>query len=773
MAHKQKYYKSIESNGHIWKLEIWQDTEQNFEPIEIGSVLQSLKLSMQGDQSDVDTPIVKTSLQMSFVDAPDLETERKCGYWEEFFTSSATEYLVKLYKDGTLEWTGFITPDSFEEDLCYRGSISIIARDNLGYMQDFMFRLHTSDGLVTIKEMLNEAKSCVGFQMDIVDAWLFPQFANANRDLREVRFNVSAFRDKSYWEAIETALYSLGLTLRYIGKNSFLLAPIREQSKCGYDEYANMPHKDVRFVSYGHREIVPSAKAIMETAEFDILESLVDIYAPDYQYTDEDSLTFVETSQGAKVSEYSMPVNGYDSESAGVASATASASRLLNPYVHKLKQGGIDKNQQAIRSDAVLYALCNTIDIIEYEDEQTGIITLDQQFKKTHPVVFASKVQQACTLEFAFTFERPVVLYADGTIGDFIESEYGERLFLSAVGFKGTWAGYNGVKKYFYHPTLQGGWSDTDPGFVVTVPSGASTWFTQSVTVTLPSLVVDGPGELRIEFYGGYFDTTVNRNSTGSLGAYIRITDVKIMATPETPIVVAEKTKVTTSYSDQNNLLLKREPEYAPNPNLPLAPQMIVNNMMMSEGNLMVGALDWIWHQGEESLQLPVLIHQQLLCYYARPMNLLSGELIGTNGETPDFSSLWLWKGKEHMLTSGTLNILTGHMESASLREFVRYEKMWEGEALETYVENPDIYLEYTPYGLTFIVHTNKTLTYESWNGEIPYWIAPRDPVYNAGNDTWECKVTVYPNTTGEVRVAQFKIDTADVRITQGYNENQ
>ena len=45
---------------------------------EIGSVLQGLRLYVQGDQADIDTPIVKTSLEMTFVDAPDLEADRKC-----------------------------------------------------------------------------------------------------------------------------------------------------------------------------------------------------------------------------------------------------------------------------------------------------------------------------------------------------------------------------------------------------------------------------------------------------------------------------------------------------------------------------------------------------------------------------------------------------------------------------------------------------------------------------------------------------------------------
>jgi hypothetical protein len=166
MAYQLKYYKDIESQGHHWRVEIHQETDEALVAVEIGPVIQGLKLIVQGDQADVDTAIVKTSLEMVFVDAPDLESERKCGYWEEFYTSSATEYKVILYKNGTIEWQGYITPDSFSETLQYRGSVTIIARDNLGMLQDFEYDLVAgSTGMVSIGHMLERAMSLISFPM--------------------------------------------------------------------------------------------------------------------------------------------------------------------------------------------------------------------------------------------------------------------------------------------------------------------------------------------------------------------------------------------------------------------------------------------------------------------------------------------------------------------------------------------------------------------------------------------------------------------------------
>ena len=158
MAHQLKYYKEIESHGHLWRVEFLQETEDVLTPMEIGPVLQSLRLVLQGDQADIDTPIVKTSLEMSFIDAPDLDDDRKCGYWEEFYTSSSTEYMVCLYKDGEKEWSGYVTPDSFAEDLRYRGSVSIIVRDGLGALQDYMcLPVGDENGMITFRELISQS----------------------------------------------------------------------------------------------------------------------------------------------------------------------------------------------------------------------------------------------------------------------------------------------------------------------------------------------------------------------------------------------------------------------------------------------------------------------------------------------------------------------------------------------------------------------------------------------------------------------------------------
>ena len=158
MAHALRYYKEIQQdNGQIIRLEIHKKNS-TLPAVEIGRVLQALHLDIQGGADTIDAPIVKTSLTMTFVDAPDLEAGKKCGDWEEFYTPDSTMWMVVLKADDKTIWGGYVTPDGYQEDLRYRGSVTIIARDNIGHMQDFPFDMEgNADGVVTLQQLVNEA----------------------------------------------------------------------------------------------------------------------------------------------------------------------------------------------------------------------------------------------------------------------------------------------------------------------------------------------------------------------------------------------------------------------------------------------------------------------------------------------------------------------------------------------------------------------------------------------------------------------------------------
>lgn len=136
-----------------------------------------------------------------------------------------------------------------------------------------------------------------------------------------------------------------------------------------------------------------------------------------------------------------------------------------------------------------------------------------------------------------------------------------------------------------------------------------------------------------------------------------------------------EKNTVNTKYNENNNVKLSRTPSLAPAFDEVAVPGLIKNGIFRKESETYVPAPEWMWQFGQESMQLPAIIHKQLLCYHSKPNNLISGTIVNADLLHP--RAIWTWKGKEHMLMSGSYNYLTGHIEGATLREFIRYEDLF------------------------------------------------------------------------------------------------
>ena len=777
MAYKEKYYKEIESCGHVWRLEFWQDTEETFTPVEIGPVLQSLRLVVQGDQADIDTPIVKTSLEMSFIDAPDLDAETKCGYWEEFYTSSATEFKVLLHKDGEPEWSGYVTPDSFSEDLRYRGSVAIIARDNLGTLQDSTFDMLDSpniDGKVYMWELVQRAMTVSTCAMDL--SWndgdlpkavgLPSVKTSASGYLLQQMVDIKAFEDTDWWTALEDTLYAVGLVIRYIGGNTLRLMPLRDMPKAGAERWMDMPAREVTFLSYGRRELVPGVKDIKETIEFDIEEQKEEIeqikaYVPDQHamvsYNNDEYGTFIgllgpgESAQDLAAVQTVIPVHGYRKNRMNQY-LMPEYSSLLDVAVYE-KKPGYDSQE------------CG-----QWEDK--NIIYVAVNPSQERPVVFTRKVYSAeDAISITLKVSTPITVTRDYKYILNYNEAIDQVLSYSSEGYVECRLKYTNLETLQSLYYVNGEWKEADERSAkisVPFPNGifsAKNAITAELSVA--TLHVPGPGRFEFEVARARVVMLNARLKEKCVGLYLRVKDVQIGVTIPEEANIFDKTTLTTENSDKYSVRLTREPELGINPTT--APQVVyVPKAIVAEGQSQYyGAEQWLWPNGRATLpttgiSLPRLIHQQMLGYYAKPMNLLTGELIDAEGGMPDFRSLWVWNEKPHTLISGTLNILTGRMEGATLREFIRYDHIW-----ETWVENEDIRIDYPIRSFVLIVHSNETLTSASYSGDFGGWINLREPRYNEASKVWECQCTVYANLTGEDRVARFRIDTAEVRITQ------
>ena len=736
MAYQLKYYKDLVSQGHKWRLVIYQETDDALSAVEIGPVLQGLRLIVQGDQADIDTPIVKTSLEMVFVDADDLDDERKCGYWEEFYTSSATEYKVILYEDGVAEWSGYVTPDSFSESLQYRGSVTIIARDNLGALQDFEYDgLPDSTGMISMMGLVNKAMSVISFPMSYslsgvgVRRFAFTNDTAHPTEIYEVLFNNKTFQDQTWLEVVEAVLTATGHVLRYVGGNKFIIASIRDIPLYNFNYWSDVPILETKFCAYGQRELSPAVKTIIDEVQFNIEENFADTDMPASAYGEQGEYNILTASDNLQEYPliYPMPVHAVVG---GTWKArTVDTSMFLNPFAFPLKEGYSSKKQGDLRDTSVVYLAANN---------EAG--TVSDRSAEWRCLLGPGKYR------FSMKLDNPVALYDENTKIGHIDLS----MYLSRLRFHLRFLSKDGSANQEYR-TSSGTWNSG-------TSTDANSLFPNvdfPVTYEFPVLEVETIGE--IQLLVTYVGTTKKMDSPEGIskGAYVpfkefSLTDVNLENTS-----IPGSQKVTTAYNSKNNILIQRRPEFGFNAGDVASPKIIKNGMFILKNNWYESSDQWTFNNSDAPNPLPVLIHQQMLAYYSKPNNVLTGELATSN---PLFNALYEWNGRKHILTSGALNILTGRIENAVLREFIRYDHMW-----ETWLDDDLIELDYPSTLLRLVAHTNKILTLA--NLSFPNWMTASLSKLESNSTIVE--LFIQENTSGFIRTADVKIDSAIVRITQ------
>lgn len=747
-TYKKKYYKSIVSSGNTWKLEIYQDTPNNIDAKEIGGVLQGLRLYMQGDQANVDTPIVKTSLEMIFADAPDLETNTKCGDWEEFYTSSATEYKVLLYKNDVLEWTGYITPDSFSEDLQYHGSITLIARDNLGTLQDFEYKMQGDTNMLQFKRLIDAAKNAISFPMEIevktTGSRRLPYTTETDSKpyVDEIFFNEAALVGKNWLEIIEGILFATGLTLRYVGQNKFMLAPMRDMPLYNFEYWADVPVKPVTFLSFGHRELTPAAKEIKDVIVFDLSDNVALVHVIDEDFGNEKSVIaeVVEKNWVTATQRINIPVHELNSES--WSSPSLEKSMFLNHFACKLVEEHSSTKYGDLRGNDVVYLAAN-------------LVEKDSTVYDSKSAIYRQEVAKG-KYKLSFVVGQPAGFYDElmTKIG-FDGNDY----VLGHFRYKLRFVPNNPSEKILsYHEDTFGvpeGWYEDYEWYINDfIPEEPNNIL--PVNFGVPEFDIPSNGMLELEI--------VNMSVAGesnTFGKYVQIKDLKIedLTAADSPIL--EKTNIRTKYDARNSLILTRDPKFGFNMPTPYGtPAYIQNGMYIADNkNWYIPSDKWVFYDKTTSNPLTVLIHQQLLMYYSKPNNILTGELAT---EDPTFNALYHWKGANHLILSGALNILTGRMEGAVLRQFSRYDYLWETylsrDAIDVSVEGEEI--------VQFMVYSHKEITLNDITN-VPDWIILRK-IQDTGVDMeYDLEFGVLPNER-QPRTAYICIDGAYLRVSQG-----
>lgn len=629
MAYSLRYYKEItQADGGMVRLEIHKK-DSTSAAVEIGAVVQALSLEIQGQQDDIDTPIQKTSLHMTFVDAPDIEDGRKNGFWEEFYTPDALMWKVILKAKDAEEtafrtiWGGYVTPDSFSENLVYRGSVSITARDNIGHMQDFPFDAEgDADGMISLYNLVESGWEKIQSPMSlewrgVADStmWLQCDGVSAMFTL----MNVAMFKGMDWYKAIETALASYGVVMRYIGNNIVKMSSLRSMPYQGEETIEDLIHIEPRFIAGAQRELVPAVKRIEESVDYE-LESAPQplVKASDF-------------SGNTHVLDSTNDLYGYSltntEEGKGWFNSKDYAAIYFSPSGYIIE----DAENEDVESKMYVVAGVGYNNRAEYS---RTILAQDI----TINVTFGTGLMRK---RFTDASGRP-------SGGYYLVPRLGTIFGISYA----VYVIQNGIKMYYNFAS--GEWMAQASYRTENNESGIT-------EINIPVDLSEYSGSVILGFDFGGIDATI---------PYVNIASVTFSGASE----LREKNTVNTLYNADNNVILSRDPEIGPAFDKVALPAFIKNGIFYRNGNEILPARLWSWGSGSEQ-QIAVWNHLQLLSYYAKPNNLISGTIV--NADITRAKAIYVWHGARHILMSGRYNFLTGHIESAVLREFAMYEDMW------------------------------------------------------------------------------------------------
>ena len=255
MAYGLLLYKEIEAPEGLHRLEIWKDGYAG-DGIEIdGLVRDSIHISKNaGDACDAITTSVLT---FSLYDTGQLD-------YSQFFTPNAVLFKVIWKMNGSARWTGYLTPDSYSENLSYRDTITLTARDNLGRLNDYDFNLARGQ-MMTVRSLIVQGLTVAGVAMDTV--FVTTKVASSPETTLAIDglVNTSLLVGSTWHEALTLLLEGLGLTLSWNDGNKFEVRDITQAPSASQSAF---------FISKsGFRQIRPAWKNLTASQDYGLRDN--------------------------------------------------------------------------------------------------------------------------------------------------------------------------------------------------------------------------------------------------------------------------------------------------------------------------------------------------------------------------------------------------------------------------------------------------------------------------------------------------------------------
>ncbi len=699
-----KYYKEFTNlRGELVRLEIHEKTASlsSDYPMEIGE-LCGLALEVEGRSETIDIPIVKTTLTFSMIDTSDMGDEemagttpwiRKHGNWQEFYTPDATKYLVvvktKDRPSGTssslyTRWMGYITPDSWEESLSYRGTITITARDNIGSLSELPFDMSPdSNGMIKVRNLINRAFSKASVPMSL---YLAPDSDSYDYSLRDADGNLpldlvvsaDALEDMTWYEALECVLDSLGLAIRFTDPNGFILVYLRYLPHLDYgEEFGELEELRTTIQFHGGTKILdPAYKQITEKIDFGF-DPDMEISATDIEKVFRSDERPYYTVQHI----YYVDGNNY---------YTRSFAAQVHASMDYGDDGAWDTAGYPCFLDVSRYQIYPESLEIEGDDMKKYLFAAANSIDSNPrcPTFKKRMVTPNCKISFEFA-PNPATVYNESAVNDWVGTS-GKLAVMS--GYRAHKISYfiryqtahslsaSNVVRYWNGS----GWQASAPSQNLSfewdefkeAASSFEVYLSDCPDVGTNGYLVFSLRGIDFRMYYPYSAALLDR----SRGIFCRIKSVKF----ESLIKQNIGTHTTTTNNQLNtacNVRLSREPKFG---FLPQSVGMLFHDsykyafFLYDDGALVQAPYQWKWEASGNLGAFPAITAKQILCYHADSEAILEGDFSPVDEYEPSrFHRIFRYKGRDHILQGGTLDFRVGRFVSATIRGFKLYNDLF------------------------------------------------------------------------------------------------
>lgn len=285
-------YKEIATEYGACRIEIHQRDYQG-DSMEIDAIAANSIVLATFNLSELTSPIQKTKLSFSIIDTKQFD-------YSLFFTPDAKKYKVilktrKEEQNYITRWTGYLTPDSYVEELQYRSCIDLIARDNIGLLNELQFNYQSENNntVASIRDIILTAFKEIddNYPMQLLFKSEKTYIGNDEQNsilLLDCMINYASMIGETWCDVLELLLHDFGLQLRYIDNNRLAIYDLSQLSDlCGDAEGKQF----VFLKNSGIKEIMPAWKEVNIEQNYGVIN---DFYVG--QINDEGKISYVKPS---------------------------------------------------------------------------------------------------------------------------------------------------------------------------------------------------------------------------------------------------------------------------------------------------------------------------------------------------------------------------------------------------------------------------------------------------------------------------------------------